>query len=522
MAWEKKLADLRRRRAKALQGGGEERYERHRASGKLTARERLAYLLDENSFNEIGLLAHSDIPGEAENTPADSKITGFGKIGGHKVGVVATDFTVKAATSSRVGSKKELTISEMCEQKGMPFVYLGEAGGARMPDIMGAVGLATIGGYHANSRDFLTGLTRPRNYPMAVAILGDAFGEPTWKASLADYVVMTKAACMAISGPRVLEIATNEKVDPAELGGWELHTMVTGLADDVANDDREAIDLIKRFLSYLPSHSEQRVPVMPVPPGSGENIETIADLLPEKSGKVYDMLHLIERIVDKDSVFQIKKRFGKSLITCFARVGGETVGIVANQPRQLGGGIDTDAIDKAISFLCLCDSFNIPLIFMHDTPGFIVGPAAERRRAPAKIIAFLEAMGQLTVPKITLLIRKSYGMAFYNMGGTGTGITFSAAWPSAEISFVSEKIGVNVVYGRQIQSAPDPAAEREKLEEFMRNENSPYSLAGLHLIHDVIEPSETRAYLLRCLELAYDERTSGIGQHKLANWPKKI
>lgn len=522
MSYEKILGDLQARREKAKQGGGLDKLARHKAGGKLTARERIDYLLDAGTFDEIGLLAHSDIPGEAENTACDSKITGFGKLDGRRVGVISADFTVKAATSSRVASKKQFTVHELCEKKGIPLVYMGEAGGARMPDIMGAVGLATIGGYHANSDYFIRGLTRQRTYPMAVAILGDAFGEPTWNASFADFVVMTKGACLAVSGPRVLEVATNEAVDPEELGGWELHTSVTGLADEVAANDQEALDLIRKFLSYFPAHNGQVAPRAGVPTGSGAGMPDILELLPEKASKTYDMLQIIERIADKDSLFQIKRRFGKSIVTCLARLNGETVGFVANQPRHLGGAIDTDAIDKAVSFICLCDSFNIPLIFLHDTPGFIVGPAAERKRAPSKIITFLEAVGLASVPKITLIIRKSYGMAYYNMGGTGTAATFTAAWPTAEISFVAAKVGVNVVYGRQIQASADPAAEREKLEEVMLNENSPYALAGLHLIHDVIAPSETRDYLINKLELAFDERTAGIGQHRLANWPKRF
>jgi len=521
MSHEEILTDLKRRREKARAGGGAARQGKQRAAGKLTARERIEKLLDPGSFSEIGLLAHSDMLGEAENTPTDSKITGFGQIEGRKVGITATDFTVKAATSSRVASKKEFTISQLCEKKGMPYVYLGEAGGARMPDIMGAVGLATFGGTHASDDTFIRALTRPRSYPMVTAILGDAFGGPTWMAYLADFVIMTKGSCLAVSGPRVLEVATAEAVDGESLGGWEMHATITGMIDEVAENDTEAMVIIRRYLSYMPPHSGQKTPRLPIPTGSGTDLANVVDILPEKASKTYDMLQIIERVVDKGSIFQIKKRFGKSLITCLARLNGETVGFIANQPRHLGGAMDTDAMEKAISFLALCDSFNIPLIFFHDTPGFIVGPAAERKRAPTKIMTFLEALAQVTVPKITVIIRKSYGMAFYNMGGTGTGATFSVAWPTAEISFVSEKVGVNVVYRRQIQAAADPEAEREKLEETMRNANSSYELAGQHLIHEVIAPAETRDFLIQSLELAHDERTGGIGEHKLANWPKK-
>jgi acetyl-CoA carboxylase carboxyltransferase component len=521
MDFEEKLANQHWRKAKARAGGGEAKLARLKAQGKLSARERISLLVDPGSFSEVGLLAHSDMPQDAGDTPADSKVAGFGKLDGRKFGLVASDITVKAGTSSRVAGRKEHNIAQICSQNGYPFVYLGEGGGARMPDIMGSVGLATFGGIYAGDDFFIRSLTRYRDNPMVVGILGDSFGEPTWQACLADFVVMTKGACMAVSGPRVLEVATGEKIEPEELGGWKVHSGVTGMVDAVAENDTEAIGLIKKFLAYLPAHSNERPPRQPVPAGSGATMDSILDELPEKANKVYNILPLLERIVDKDSLFEIKPRFGKSLVTSLARLNGEPVGIIANQPRHLGGALDTDAMDKAVSFLCLCDSFNLPIIFFHDMPGFLVGLEPERKRAAARIMTFLEALGQVTVPKIALVIRKSYGMAFYNMGGTGTGSDFIAAWPTAEIGFVSEKVGVNVVYGPQIKAAADPDAERANLETAMQRDNSPYNVAGQYLIHDVIVPAETRNYLITCLETAFNNRTGGIGKHNLRNWPKK-
>jgi acetyl-CoA carboxylase carboxyltransferase component len=516
------LADLDRRKSRAKSGGGPAKMARFKAGGKLSARERINLLLDPGSFSETGLLAHSDMPGDSADTPADSKVTGFGKLAGRRLGVVASDFTVKAGTSSRVAGRKEHTIAHLCSQNGYPYVYLGEGGGARMPDIMGSVGLATFGGNFADDDAFVRSLTRYRDNPMVVAILGDAFGEPTWHACLADFVVMTKGSCMAVSGPRVLEVATGEKLDPEELGGWKVHSGVTGMVDAVAENDAGAIEIIKSFLSYLPSNSSERAPRQAVPADSGAAMANILDDLPEKITRAYNIIPLLERIADKDSLFEIKPRFGKSLITALARLNGESVGIIANQPRFLGGALDTDAIDKAVSFLCLCDSFNIPIVFFHDMPGFLVGLEPERKRAAAKIMTFLEALGQVTVPKIALIVRKSYGMAFYNMGGTGTGSTFIAAWPTAEIGFVSEKVGVNVVYGPQLKAAEDPAAERERLETAMQRGNNPFYAAGHYLIHDVVAPADTRDYLINCLEIAFNNRTGGIGKHYLRNWPKKF
>lgn len=521
MEYDEKLTDLEHRRNRARAGGGAAKMARFKAGGKLSARERIDLLLDPGSFSEVGLLAHSDMPGEAADTPTDSKVAGFGSLDGRKLGVVASDFTVKAGTSSRTAARKEHTIAKTCSRNGYPYVYLGEGGGARMPDIMGSVGLATFGGTSADDDAFVSGLTRFRDNPMVVAILGDAFGEPTWHACLADFVVMTKGSCMAVSGPRVLEVATGEKLDPEELGGWKVHAGVTGMVDAVAENDAEAVDIIKKFLGYLPSNSEEKPPRHHVPANSGAGMANILDDLPARVTKAYNIIPLLERIVDTGSLFEIKARFGRSLVTALARLNGETVGLIANQPRHLGGALDTDAIDKAVSFLCLCDSFNIPVVFFHDMPGFLVGLEPERKRAAAKIMTFLEALGQVTVPKIAVIIRKSYGMAFYNMGGTGTGSDFIAAWPTAEIGFVAEKVGVNVVYGPQLKAAEDPEAERAKLEAVMQRGNSPYNAAGQYLIHDVIAPAETRNYLINCLEIAFNSRTGGIGKHYLRNWPKK-
>ncbi|MBN9390483.1 MAG: carboxyl transferase [Chloroflexi bacterium] len=522
MEYDETLADLEHRRTRARAGGGAAKMARVKAGGKLNARERIDLLLDPGSFSEIGLLAHSDMPGDAADTPADSKVAGFGKLAGRRIGVVASDFTVKAGTSSRVAARKEHSIAQLCSRNGYPYVYLGEGGGARMPDIMGSVGLATFGGTTADDDTFVRALTRYRDNPMVVAILGDAFGEPTWHACLADFVVMTKGSCMAVSGPRVLEVATGEKLDPEELGGWKVHSGVTGMVDAVAENDAEALDIIKRFLSYLPSNSNERAPRQSVPPNSGVTMPNILDDLPARISKAYNIIPLLERVVDTGSLFEIKPRFGKSLVTALARLNGESVGIIANQPRHLGGALDTDAIDKAVSFLCLCDSFNIPLVFFHDMPGFLVGLEPERKRAAAKIMTFLEALGQVTVPKIAMIIRKSYGMAFYNMGGTGTGSDFIAAWPTAEIGFVADKVGVNVVYGPQLKAAEDPEAERVRLEALMQRGNSPYNVAGNYLVHDIIAPAETRSYLVNCLEIAFNSRTGGIGKHYLRNWPKKF
>jgi acetyl-CoA carboxylase carboxyltransferase component len=508
MPFEKELEELKRRREKALQMGGPAKVKRQHEQGRLTARERIARLLDPDTFLEVGMFNCSDVPGMEEKTPADSKIGGYGAIDGRTVAVVANDFTVLAGTSSRVAGRKEGDIKLQAVSRGFPLVYLGEAGGARMPDIMGSKGLASIGGGGYDT--FLKMMSRVRKSPMVAAIMGECYGMPTWMACLADFVVQVKGSAMGVSGPRVLELAISEHITDEELGGWKVHAEITGNADRVAENDAECFTIIREYLSYMPSHCDELPPVKPVPKGSGSGMDRILELLPEKRNRVYDMNKILETIMDAGT------------LTALARIGGEVAGIVASQPYFNAGAMDTNGIDKVISFLVLCDSFNIPLLFFHDTPGFLVGKEAERNRVGARVMNFMNALGQISVPKIAIICRKSYGMAFWNMAGSGCGTDFLVAWPTAEMSFVAPEIAANVVFAGKLEDAPELLAQKEKLIQEMIKDSAPYPAAGMHYIHDVIEPTDTRDYIIRCLEICRDRRTGGVGQHRLANWPTKF
>jgi len=402
-------------------------------------------------------LLFSDMPGDEEKTPADSKVAGLAKIDGRPVAVSSNDFTVMAATSSRVASHKEAELKALATKRGVPIVYLAEAGGARMPDIMGSAGIASFG----NSTYYGT---RRRQVPMVTAVLGQSYGLPTWNACLSDIVVMWTGASMAVSGPRVLELATGEQVSAEDLGGVKVHAEETGFADLVGETDEECLALVKRALSYLPSHAGQAPPRAAVPAGSGSQMETIADLVPESRSRAYDMRRVIERLADGGTVFELKPRFGRAILTCLTRIGGRVVGVVANQPMYKAGACDADGCDKVISFLCLCDSFNIPLLFLHDIPGFFIGREAERQGVPGKIINWMEALGQVSVPRISIIVRKTYGQAYFNMGG-GDYSDLLLAWPTADMSFMDPDTGVNVVHGAAL-GALDPserAARRKEL-----------------------------------------------------------
>jgi acetyl-CoA carboxylase carboxyltransferase component len=520
MPFEKELEELARRRRHALEMGGTDKLDKHHGRGRLSARERIERLLDAGSFLEVGMLNHSDIPGMEEKTPADSTVAGLGEIDGRRVAVLADDFTVLAASTSRVAIRKESEIRREAERRGFPLIFLAESGGARMPDIMGSRGLTSFGGGGYDTQ--LHHMSRVRKAPMVTAILGECYGNPIWMASLSDFVVQVKGSAMGVSGPRILELALGESVTDEELGGWKIHAEITGMTDQVADNEQDCFQTIRKYLGYMPSHCDQMPPDAPVPEGSGSNMHRILEYLPEKRNRAYDMHQILTCIVDRQTLFPIKPSFGKTVITALARIGGKVVGVVANQPMFKAGAMDTDGIDKVISFLCLCDAFNIPLIFFHDTPGFLVGKEAERKRVGARVMNYMNAFALVSVPKISIIVRKSYGMAFWNMGGSGCGSDFLVAWPTAEMSFVAPEIAANVVYsGKILESERNPEAWAGLIRE-MINDASPYGAAGLHHIHDVIDPRKTRDYIRQALGLFQDSRTRGMSEHKLANWPTKF
>ena len=519
MPFDKELAELQTRKDTALKMGGPKKIKIQHDQGKYTVRERIPRLLDPDTFLEVGMLNCSDMPDMVDKTPADSKVAGYGKIDGRTVAVIANDFTVFASTTSRVAARKELDVDHMANAKGFPLVYLGEAGGARMPDIMGAKGLASYGG--GGHDTFLKIMSRVRKAPLVTAVMGECYGMPTWIACLSDFVVQVKGSAMGVSGPRVLELAIGEMITDEELGGWKVHAEITGNIDRVAENEDECFALIRDYLSYMPSHCEERPPVKPIPEGSGKDMDTILDILPEQRNRAYDMNKILRAVVDKDSLFPVKPNFAKSVITSLARIGGDVVGIVANQPAFNAGAMDTNGIDKVISFLVLCDSYNIPLLFFEDIPGFLVGREAERNRVGARVMNYMNALGQITVPKITVIVRKAYGMAFWNMAGSGCATEFIVAWPTAEMSFVAPEIAANVVFGGKMENSPEMEAKRDQFVQQMIMDSAPYSAAGMHYIHDVIDPRETRKYIIRALDVCRDRRSGGIGQHKLANWPTK-
>lgn len=507
MPFEDLIAEHKRREAAALAMGGPEKLARRAESGVLNARERVDLLFDSGSFVETGRYGTSNLAADRDFTPADGKICGFGAVEGRAAGVVAYDFTVKGASSSQTSNKKMQHIKEMGAERGMPVVFFCESTGVRMPDIMGGVGM---GGMNDKTR-FL----RRRESPWVSAVFGYAFGSAAWHAVSADFAVMRKGAVMAVSSPALVSMATGQTVDKEVLGGWKLHAEVTGFADAVADTDEEAIAAVRRFLSYLPSHRDEPPPVREVPQGSGDRVGELLDLLPESQSRVYDIRKVIEAVVDEGSMFELKARYARNLVTALTRLDGRTVGIVASNPMNKGGAIDADACDKATSFLVLCDSYNIPIVFLVDQPGFLVGVEAERQKIAGKVINWMNALSLVTVPKVTVLLRKSYGQAYVNMGAANTADAV-AAWWTASISFMAPSSAVRVVHG--ITPHDDPEAFERHLQDMSRG-NSAYDLASVYGAHDVIDPRETRRYLIDTLSVYQKRRANGLGEHLLSNWP---
>jgi len=486
--------------------GGERKLSRRRQSGILSARERIDLLLDPGTFREQGLFGVSYIPEMRDSTPADGKITGFGKVEGRRVGVVGYDFTVKGSSSSYTNNRKMSHVKDVGGRRGFPVVYLGESTGVRMPDIMGE-GM----GMNVEGNRFL----RTREAPWAAAVLGNAFGSAAWHACCSDFCVMRKGAVMAVASPRVVSMSLGREVTPEELGGWQILAEHSGFADVVVETDAQAVESIRRFLSYLPTNNRLAPPVAAVPEGSDEAVKSILDLIPDARSQVYDVRKVIRAIVDRDSVFEIKERFGRSITTMLARIDGRPVGILANNPQFKGGAVDADACSKATDFIVLCDCYNVPLVFLQDQPGFLIGPDAEKRGVIGKVINWMNALLQVSVPKISIILRKSYGRAFINMGGAGIADEI-AAWWTTEVSFMDPRTAVMVVHG--IKEEDDPERFSELLAEMARH-GSAYDLAAVFGVKEVLDPRETREYLKEMLETHTLRLSGGVGQHRLSNWP---
>jgi acetyl-CoA carboxylase carboxyltransferase component len=493
--------------------GGARYIDKQHALGRMTARERIDGLLDPGSFDEYGALVRSEQEQMRARTPADGKVAGLGHIQERPVIVHADDATVLAGSGGRLAMQKIKRSFAYAVKRGYPIVNLGDAGGVRMPDNMGSANM--MGMTQINF-----GTPRNRQVPYIATIMGQCFGDPSWCAARADVVVMVKGCVMAVSGPKIIAGATGEEVSEQELGGWELHARVSGQVDLFAEDEAQCLQMVREVLSYLPSNAGQLPPVVKTTDPSDRALERARTLVPEHARQAFDMRRLLKMVADDGRMLELKPHFDPSLVTALARIDGHSVGFLASNSIGNAGAMGPGACEKATSFICLCDSFHIPIIGFHDSPGFFVSKAAEERKMPLKIMTFLDAWHQSTVPRFGVIVRKSYGFSHRHLVGGQMQADYLVAWPSADISFMALEGAVEVVYGRQIEAAQDPIHERSKREAEINDANSPWAAAEAHWLDDIIDPRDTRAVLAAALRRARGPDGVAVRSSRLlANWP---
>ncbi len=508
------VADMHARRDKIrTELGGTAKVERIHAEGRRTIREHLDGFLDPGSFDEVGTFSRSANPADAARSPGDGKIGGHGLIDGRPVTVYGDDVTVLRGSSSLVGSRKIARLTEQALHAGNPIVHFGQTGGARIPDTLGTEGFVEVGPKR-------TGKPRARRVPMATIIVGESFGGSSFASAHSDFTVQVRGTCLAVTSPRVFEVATGEVMTFEELGGVDVHARLTGQIDQFADTDDEAYEIVRQWLSYLPSNAWTPPPRV----GGGEPIAPDPELyrlVPENRRRGYDMRKVLARLVDGGTFLELRPLMGRSLLCAFARIDGHAVGIIASQPMQQAGVLGPDACDKAAKLIMLCDAYNLPLVFLQDVPGFLVGKQVEHGRLLHKAIMFQQALHLTEVPILTVVLRKAFGLAYFSLAGNDQGTDLLLAWPGAEIGFMDPDVGASVLYGTALQhlEKEERVAELKRRADALRDATDPYGGAGTMKIDEIIDPADTRAILARYLE-RFSHRPFEPGHLRpLASWP---
>jgi acetyl-CoA carboxylase carboxyltransferase component len=497
---------LQARREEFLAMGGTDRVARQHAEGKLTVRERVELLFDPDSFSEFALLAHHQSTSpqmQGKHTPADGVVTGVGRIDGRRVCLIAYDFTVMAGSMGMVGELKASRVRELALRERIPLVWLIDSAGARIQEASGSMFART--GDLFREQVHMSGVV-----PQVAAMMGPGAAGTAYIPGLADFVPMVKGTSnMALGGPHLVKAAVGEDVTAEEMGGSAVHTKVSGVADLEVADDRECVSVIRKYLAYFPSSNLEKPPVVEASDPIDRRCEELYDIVPANPRKAYDMRKVVKALADDGDFFPIKPEWAKNLVTGFARFGGRSVGIVANQPMMLGGALDVNASDKAARFVWLCDAFGIPLVFLMDCPGFLVGSAVEKQGIIRHGAKMLFAVAEATVPKVTVVLRKGYGAGYYVMNGRAYEPDLIVGWPSAEISVMGPEGAVNIIFRKQIEAAGDPdsqAALRNQMVEMVRSQIDAYVAAGWSFLDDLIDPADTRKTIVRGLELGESKR----------------
>ena len=494
------LTKLDERRQRALKMGGERRINRQVEQGKLTVRDRVALLIDGETFQEYGQLCshvseaaqHTD-----EVTPADGVVSGFGKIDGRFVAVVAEDFTVKGGSHGVINAKKKLHMVQMARRERVPLIWMVDGAGARGQELMND-GLPDVTHFLEIAR--LSGTA-----PQVSLVLGPCAGDSALVGAATEFIVMREGTgMMAAGGPPVVKAATGIEVTKEDLGGSEIHAKASGIVDRVAKTDDEAIGLARAFLSYLPtnawSYPPRSVPIAP----AYVDLDTV---LPDASRRPYDVKKVIRGIVDAESFFEIKPDWAKMLVTGLARIDGHPVGIVANQPMVFAGALTSAAGRKARRFIDLCSAYHIPLVSLQDVPGVMTGPQAEKEGTLREGLAVVYSLAWADVPKVTIVLRKAFGFGACAMGGWGGEQSLIVAWPTADFASLPVSGGVAAAFKSEIEGAADPEARRLEIEARFKDGTDPFNAAARFTVHDVIKPNETRSRIIHALELSRSRRS---------------
>ncbi len=496
-----KVAELRAKRAELELGGGKERIDKQHDSGKLSARERVAKLVDKDSFEEIGLFARHRATyfGMAnKELAADGVVTGCATIDGRLIHLASQDFTVAGGAAGETHSNKVADMMGLSLKTGSPFVFINDSGGARVQE-----GIDSLAGY---ARVFYNNVMLSGTVPQISLICGPCAGGAAYSPALTDFVIQTQQGRMFITGPQVIKQVTGEVVTAEELGGPQSQMNNSGVVHLIARDDEEAVHLCRRLLSFLPSNNLEDPPRMPFTARIKSDSD-MNDVIPVDSKIAYDIRAMILRVVDSQDFLEIQPGFAENIVIGFGRLQGRTVGIVANQPCVLAGALDIDASDKSARFVRFCNAFNIPLLTFVDVPGFLPGVEQERGGIIRHGAKLLFAYSASTVPKITVVLRKAYGGAYIAMCSKGLGADRVVAWPTAEIAVMGAEGAAEIVFRREIDTAQDKDARRDELvSEYRDTFANPYVAAGRRLVDDIIEPADTRKYLAEALEALHAKR----------------
>ena len=503
-----KFESLDRKAEEAKLGGGQKRIDAQHAKGKLTARERLHFLLDEGSFEEIGMLVthrSTNFGLDKQQFLGDGVVTGYGKVNGRLVYVFSQDFTVLGGSLAEAHATKICKIMDLAAQNGAPVIGLNDSGGARIQE-----GVVSLGGY---ADIFYRNVQASGLVPQLSAIMGPCAGGAVYSPALTDFIFMVEGTSyMFVTGPNVVKTVTHEEVSSEELGGASTHSTKSGVTHFSCANEIACIDAMKRVLSYVPQNCEEQAPSVPYTAGN-ESRPALDQIVPDNPNLPYDMKEVIANTIDEGSFTEVHAQYAENMVVGFARLAGKSIGIVANQPAYLAGVLDIDASNKAARFVRFCDAFNIPLLVFEDVPGFLPGTDQEWNGIISNGAKLLYAFSEATVPRVTVITRKAYGGAYDVMNSKHIGADMNFAWPGAEIAVMGAKGAAEIIFRKEIKDASDPEAKlKEKEAEYAELFANPYNAAARGYVDEVIKPHQTREKLIRAFEML---------KNKVVNTPKK-